>query len=186
MYDFSREIDTQESLLWSGQPSNISVLDKEYKAPVLTKIILTSAVFVAFIALLVINGLKDPNGGIQVSIILILCIIGFLANTGSFYQVKKLQNDYTYAITNKRIIIHADECKSIEYNQIKKAAIVKDSAGQTSILLNKAAETKPKNIRMLAEKCATRDGERFISNIALYAIPNGEAVASLLEEHLPQ
>ena len=173
-----------ESLLWSGQPNKVTAMDAQYKSGIVKKIIVALvlvAVFCgAYIAVCTKNGTELKAG-----LIVIIAAIGAYVIISPFTDAKKLSSKYYYGITDQRLLIKTDKCRSAEYSHIANAQFVTDAAGETSLLINKAVEEGKKgNIRVLAVTCINKDDTDFEENAVMYAIPDAAAVKAILKEYV--
>ncbi len=174
-----------EELLWSGQPEGFETLDAEYKPGYVKRLVIIVLAVAAFCAGYLAVTLKNGTG-IKPGIFVIVVGFAAFALINPFSDVKKLKNNYLYAVSNRRVFVITDKVKSAEIAEIPSVSVRRDSAGSVSFLFGEAAKTKKNSaIRALAVTCINKDGEDFAKNIVMYGVKDSEGLKKVLKQYMP-
>jgi len=179
------ELAADEKILWQAKPENFETLDVTHKKNFIVK----AALIIGVVALLCVLYLVfAANKGIEVKygLIVIILALAVFASINGIFDAKKLKK-VSYVITDKRLILVDEVCKSAEFNLFKEAEFRVDADGHTSLLCGKRAlESKPFHWRMLTVGGPHIEVETGLcDSFVFYAIPEADKVKKILSDFLP-
>lgn len=184
MDELQGKLEAGEQLLWSSHPESFETLDKTYKKPIITKIVIAVVIAVALLVEYIILAGKN-NAGIKPAVIIIIAVCGGYFCLDPFLQAKQLKKRL-YAVTDKRLLcVSSDEIKSVSYDNIPAACLKKDEDGHVTLLCGEdALKAKPNKWRSIALHPLTAVDSKACESFAFYAMPDAGRVKKLLKEYL--
>ena len=180
MNEFKEFLNPDEEILWTGSPEETKALDPLYKSKYLIKAVITVALAVLILWLLI------SKNTLNTLVVIVVAAVSAWVLYAPFNDARKAKS-MSYAVTNQRILTHISSgLKSVTFESIKMAKIVKDSDGHTSFLFGEEAVTlKPtqfRNIAILGPKTSAdlSNCERFV----MFAVKDPQQLKDVLAKYI--
>ena len=177
-----------EKLLWKGQASSTPTLNRTYKKRLTALTVIIVCVLAVLLALFMMMA-KHQNVPMNWVFFALVTLLACMPIINLFSDAKKVSMA-VYAATDKRLLVIADDAKTISYDRITEAALRTDDDGLTTLLCGtKAVKSKPYTWRdrtclgnqtTKEEEAANKPCESF----AFYAVNDPEGLKAVLKDRL--